>query len=114
MKKIGPRTLDRYGARILNIHPALLPFFGGQGMYGKRVHQAVLASGAQETGVTIHLVDPLYDHGPIVAQCRVSIRPDDTVDSLARRVLEYEHVILVETVAKVASGEIDLSELWRQ
>jgi phosphoribosylglycinamide formyltransferase-1 len=87
MKILGPRTISRYRGRILNIHPALLPKFGGEGMYGKRVHEAVLAAGETVTGVTIHTVDEEYDHGPIVAQCEVPVLKDDTVDSLAERVL---------------------------
>jgi phosphoribosylglycinamide formyltransferase-1 len=110
MKKLGPRTLAHYGGRILNIHPALLPKFGGQGMYGARVHQAVLAAGERESGVTIHLVDADYDTGPIVAQRRVAVQPGDTVESLASRVLEQEHGLLVETIGKIASGEITLQQ----
>jgi phosphoribosylglycinamide formyltransferase-1 len=108
MKKLGPRTLKRYAGRIINIHPALLPKFGGLGMYGARVHQAVLAAGDKETGVTIHLVDAQYDTGPVVAQCRVQVLTDDTVESLAQRVLEQEHRFLVETIRKIALGEITL------
>lgn len=103
MKKIGPKTLDRYRGKILNIHPALLPKFGGKGMYGPRVHEAVLASGEKETGVTIHLVDDEYDTGPIVAQTRVPVFKEDTVESLARRVLDREHTFLVETLQKFKS-----------
>jgi phosphoribosylglycinamide formyltransferase-1 len=108
MKKLGPRTLEHYAGRIINIHPALLPKFGGLGMYGARVHQAVLAAGEQETGVTIHLVDAEYDTGPIVAQCRVPVLADDTAESLAQRLLKQEHRFLVETIGKIASGEIAL------
>jgi phosphoribosylglycinamide formyltransferase-1 len=108
MKKLGPRTLERYAGRIINIHPALLPKFGGLGMYGARVHQAVLGAGEKETGVTIHLVDAEYDTGPIVAQCRVPVLAGDTVESLAQRVLEQEHRFLVETIDKIVSGEITL------
>jgi phosphoribosylglycinamide formyltransferase-1 len=108
MKKIGPQTLSAYADRIINIHPALLPRFGGEGMYGARVHKAVLASGVQETGVTVHLVDAQYDHGPILAQRRVPVRPGDTAETLADRVLEQEHDLLVETLARIASGEIVL------
>ena len=100
MKKIGPKTLARYRGKILNIHPALLPKFGGKGMYGPRVHEAVLASGEKETGVTIHLVDGKYDAGPIVAQTRVPVFKEDTVESLARRVLDREHTFLVEILQK--------------
>jgi len=108
MKKIGPQTLRAYAGRIINIHPALLPHFGGKGMYGARVHEAVLASGAEETGVTVHLVDAQYDHGPVLAQRRVPVRPGDTVERLAARVLMQEHDLLVETLARIASGEIVL------
>jgi len=108
MKKLGPRTLEHYEGRIINIHPALLPRFGGQGMYGARVHEAVLPAGEQETGVTIHLVDAEYDTGPIVAQCRVPVLADDTAESLAQRLLKQEHRFLVETIAKIVSGEIAL------
>lgn len=110
MKRVGPQTLAEYAGRIVNIHPALLPRFGGGGMYGGRVHQAVLAAGVEVTGVTVHVVDAQYDHGPILAQRQVPVRADDTVDSLARRVLEQEHDLLVETLARIASGEIVLPE----
>jgi phosphoribosylglycinamide formyltransferase-1 len=108
MKRLGPRTLERYEGRILNIHPALLPKFGGQGMYGARVHQAILAAGEKETGVTIHLVDAEYDTGPIVAQCRVEVLVGDTVEALAQRVLGQEHSLLIETIGKIVSGDIVL------
>lgn len=108
MRKIGPATLAEYSGRMINIHPALLPRFGGKGMYGHHVHEAVLASGVKESGVTVHLVDAQYDHGPILAQRRVPVLPGDTAESLAKRVLEHEHELLVETVARIASGEIPL------
>ena len=95
----------------MNTHPALLPRHGGKGMYGARVHEAVLASGDSETGVTVHLVDEEYDHGAIVAQCRVTVVPGDTVESLSARVLEREHVFLVETLGAIASGSIRLEAL---
>ncbi len=108
MRKIGPETLAEYGGRIINIHPALLPCFGGKGMYGRHVHEAVLAAGVQTTGVTVHVVDAQYDHGRTLAQRRVPVQPDDTADSLAQRVLKHEHDLLVETVARIASGGIAL------
>ena len=111
MKILGPRTISRYRGRILNVHPALLPRFGGEGMYGKRVHEAVLAAGETVTGVTIHMVDEEYDHGPIVARCEVSVLEDDTVDSLAERVLRREHGFYVETLQRISRGEIDLDEV---
>ena len=102
MKKLGPRTLDRYRGRILNIHPALLPKYGGHGMYGDRVHEAVLAAGEPVTGVTIHLVDQYYDHGPILAQAQVPVLPGDTVAALKERVLDQEHDLLVQTLQVIA------------
>jgi phosphoribosylglycinamide formyltransferase-1 len=108
LKKLGPRTLRAFRGRVLNIHPALLPKHGGQGMYGDRVHEAVLAAGERETGVTIHLVDEEYDHGAIVAQCTVPVVAGDTVASLSRRVVEREHVFLVETLERLASGSLTI------
>ncbi|HEY3112695.1 MAG TPA: phosphoribosylglycinamide formyltransferase [Gemmatimonadaceae bacterium] len=102
LKRIPPRVIREYAGRIINIHPALLPAFGGEGMYGARVHEAVIASGAKETGVTVHLVDDQYDRGPIVAQWRVPVEPSDTADSLAARVLNVEHVIYPRVVEMVA------------
>ncbi|MDP9728595.1 phosphoribosylglycinamide formyltransferase [Alicyclobacillus sp. TC] len=90
MRKIGSKTLAAFEGRILNIHPALLPKFGGQGMYGIHVHQAVLASGERVTGATVHLVDAEYDHGQILAQATVPVLPNDTPQSLAERVKAQE------------------------
>ncbi|MGH8569809.1 MAG: phosphoribosylglycinamide formyltransferase, partial [Gammaproteobacteria bacterium] len=98
VKKLGPETLAHYAGRVINIHPARLPHFGGLGMYGMRVHEAVLASGATETGVTIHLVDGDYDRGAILAQCRVPVLAGDSPETLAARVLAREHGFLVETL----------------
>ena len=111
MKKLGPRTLARYRGRVLNIHPALLPKFGGQGMYGRRVHEAVLAAGEKVSGVTIHLADEEYDRGRILAQKTVPVMPGDTADTLAERVLEAEHQIYAETLQRIARGEIKLEGL---
>jgi phosphoribosylglycinamide formyltransferase-1 len=111
MKKLGPRTLAAYAGRILNIHPALLPRHGGKGMYGIRVHEAVLAAGDAETGVTIHLVDGEYDSGPVLSQTRVPVEPGDTPQTLAGRVLEREHAFLVETLQEVVAGQIELPGL---
>jgi phosphoribosylglycinamide formyltransferase-1 len=108
MRKLGVQTLRHYKGRIINIHPALLPKYGGEGMYGIRVHQAVLASGEKETGVTIHLADEDYDHGAIIAQSRVPILQGDTAEILSNRVLEREHNFLIETIGKIITGEISL------
>ena len=111
MKMLGPRVLSGYKGRVLNIHPALLPKFGGEGMYGMAVHEAVLASGDPVTGVSVHLVDEKYDHGPVVAQCEVPVLSGDTADSLRERVLAREHEFLVETLQKISRGEIDLGQV---
>lgn len=111
MKKLGSKVLSRYHGRVLNIHPALLPDFGGKGMYGKSVHEAVLEAGVKTTGVTIHLVDDQYDHGPIVAQWGVPVLDEDTVDSLADRVLKVEHQLYVETLKNISHNHINLDSL---
>lgn len=108
MKKIGPRVLAAYGGRIINVHPSLLPKYGGQGIYGRAVHAAVLAAGEKVTGVTIHLVNGEYDEGRILAQCEVPVHREDTVETLAARVLAREQVLLVETMQSVATGHIGL------
>ncbi len=110
MKKLGDHTLQAYRGRILNIHPALLPKFGGQGMYGKRVHEAVLAAGEKVTGVTIHIVDEHYDAGPIINQCEVPVLEGDTAEGLAERVLTHEHRLYVETLQKISRGLIVLPD----
>jgi phosphoribosylglycinamide formyltransferase-1 len=102
LKRIPPKVIREYAGRIINIHPALLPAFGGEGMYGARVHEAVIASGAKESGVTVHLVDDEYDRGPIVAQWRMPVNRSDTAESLAARVLNVEHVVYPRAVERVA------------
>jgi phosphoribosylglycinamide formyltransferase 1 len=102
LKRIPSKVIREYSGRMINIHPALLPAFGGEGMYGARVHEAVIASGAKESGVTVHLVDDDYDRGPVVAQWRIPVEPADTADKLAARVLNVEHVVYPRTVEMVA------------
>jgi len=102
LKRIPPRVVREYSGRILNIHPALLPDFGGEGMYGARVHEAVIASGARESGVTVHLVNDDYDRGAIVAQWRVPVEPGDTAEALATRILSVEHVVYPRVIEMVA------------
>ena len=111
MKKLGPRTLGAYRNRVLNVHPALLPKFGGWGMFGARVHAAVLASGDRVSGVTVHLVDDEYDCGPVISQVEVPVMPGDTPETLAARVLAQEHILYPKTLQRIASGEVDLSAL---
>lgn len=92
MTKIADVLLEAFPHKIINIHPALLPRYGGKGMYGMHVHQAVLAAGDHESGITIHYVDEHYDEGPVIYQATCPVLPDDTPESLAERVhkLEYE------------------------
>jgi phosphoribosylglycinamide formyltransferase-1 len=111
MRKLGPKTLQEFANRILNVHPALLPKHGGKGMYGKFVHEAVLKSGDVETGATIHLVDGEYDHGPRVVQERVDIQPGDNVQTLTARVQAKEQELFPETLRRIVNGEIDLDRL---
>lgn len=111
MKKVGPRTLGRFPRRILNIHPSLLPRYGGAGMYGMRVHESVLESGDPATGVTVHLVDDEYDRGPIVSQRRVPVHAGEDAQALAARVLAQEHALYVDTVGRIVAGELDLDTL---
>ena len=108
MKLLGGATLARYRGRVLNSHPALLPKFGGKGMYGSRVHQAVLDAGERVTGVTIHQVDERYDHGATLAQCQVKVCPRDTLADLEERVKRRERRFWVETLSRIADGEIAL------
>lgn len=106
MKKIPSAVVRTFHGRMLNIHPALLPAFGGKGMYGRRVHEAVLAHGVRWTGATVHLVDEEYDTGPIVLQEPVPVLPGDTPETLAARVLEAEHRIYPEAVRLFAEDRI--------
>ena len=108
MKRLGPRTLAAFPARILNTHPALLPKFGGQGMFGDRVFEAVLAGGESESGASVHLVDAEYDTGAVVSQERIRVFPGDTVESLKARVQACEREVIVKTLAAIASGELVL------
>ncbi|MGF6884900.1 phosphoribosylglycinamide formyltransferase-1 [Nocardia sp. GAS34] len=105
MRKLGPRVRKEFTGRIINVHPALLPKFGGQGMYGQHVHEAVLASGDTVSGPTIHAVDADYDTGETIAQLEVPVLPDDTVETLGARVLAAEHTLLPATVRQIATGQ---------
>jgi phosphoribosylglycinamide formyltransferase 1 len=102
LKKVPIPVVAKLHLRMINIHPALLPAFGGAGMYGRRVHEGVLASGATVSGATIHYVDEEYDHGPIIAQWPVPVHAGDTQQSLAARVLEAEHRLLPAVVSELA------------
>ncbi len=107
------RLPPHFEGRVLNIHPALLPRFGGKGMYGHRVHDAVLASGQTESGCTVHLVDNQYDHGPIVGQVRVPVLPDDTPESLAQRVGVAERELYPRIIQQIADHGVEWLRQFR-
>ena len=107
MRILSAAFVRRYAGRILNTHPALLPAFGGKGMYGERVHRAVLEAGSAVSGCTIHLVDEIPDGGPIVAQTTVPVLEDDTPGSLAERVKAAERRLYPEVIRRWAAGQID-------
>lgn len=108
LKLVPPVVARRFRGRMLNVHPALLPAFGGPGMYGLRVHRAVLAAGARVSGATVHFVDDHYDRGAIVAQWPVPVFDGDTPETLAARVLRVEHALLPRAVEAVARGHLRL------
>lgn len=106
MKIVQPEIIDAFNGRVLNIHPALLPKFGGKGMYGMNVHRAVIETGEKKSGATIHLVNAKYDEGRILHQRVVDVYGNDTPETLAARVLAAEHILFSETLQKIAIGEI--------
>jgi phosphoribosylglycinamide formyltransferase 1 len=106
MKKLGPQTTAAFAGRALNTHPALLPEFGGRGMYGDRVHAAVLESGVGRSGATVHLVSDDYDAGEVVAQAEVPVLAGDDVASLGERVRAAERELLISVLAEIAAGPL--------
>ena len=106
MKKLPAEIINFVDGRVLNIHPALLPKFGGEGMFGINVHKAVIESGEKISGATVHLVDSEYDRGRIQNQITVEVLVNDTAESLAERVLKVEHQIYTDTLVKISNGEI--------
>lgn len=109
LRLVPAQVVRAYPGRIVNVHPALLPAFGGPGMYGARVHRAVLESGTRVSGPTVHFVDEVYDHGAIIAQWPVPVFPDDTEAALAARVLRAEHLLLPRVAHLVAVGRITVN-----
>lgn len=110
LRKIPSVVLAAYSGRIINTHPALLPAFGGKGMYGIHVHEAVLAYGAKVSGCTVHFIEEEYDTGPILLQRAVPVEEDDTPETLAARVLEVEHALYPEAVKFIAEGRVAISD----
>ena len=108
MKKLPVRVIQNYRHRIVNIHPGLLPAFGGKGLFGIHVHEAVIAYGAKVTGVTVHFVDEEYDHGPIILQRAVGVLDTDDPHTLAERVLKVEHASYWQAIEAIAQGRISV------
>ena len=109
LSMLGPKTVKAYANRIINIHPALIPAFCGKGMYGIRPHEAVLAKGVKISGATVHFVNEHYDEGPIILQKAVDVLPDDTPETLQKRIMkECEQVILPEAINLIAEGKIEV------
>jgi len=106
LRKIGPKTLEIYKRKIINIHPSLLPRYSGKGMYGIKIHKKVMESGDKETGVTIHWVDEEYDTGSTIKQVRIPIYKNDTIQLLNKRILKIEHKIIIDTL-------IELNKNWK-
>ncbi len=107
MKRIPPRIIAAFRNRIVNIHPALLPKYGGEGMYGMRVHEAVIAAHEKYSGATVHFVDEEYDHGAIVLQKKIPLEGNETPEQLAEKVLRVEHEIYPEAIRMFAEGDVE-------
>ncbi|MCX6166347.1 MAG: phosphoribosylglycinamide formyltransferase [Ignavibacteriae bacterium] len=105
MKMLDVRIIRKFPNRIINIHPALLPKFGGKGMYGMNVHRAVIEAGEKESGVSIHFVNENYDEGKIIFQERVIVEPNDDAETLQKKVLRLEHKYYAEVISKIENGE---------
>ena len=110
LRLLPPELVDKYRRHIINIHPGPLPKYGGKGMYGHRVHQAVLDNKETETCATVHIVDEIYDHGLVLETSPVPVKPDDTADTLAARVLEAEHELYPRVLDKLIRGEYDIDD----
>lgn len=110
LRKLGPRVLAEFSPNILNVHPALLPKFGGKGMYGAHVHRAVLAAGEPISGATVHIVDPNYDEGPVVARKEILVAADENPESLAGKVMVAEQKLLIEVLTDLENGLLTLQQ----
>eukprot|EP00889_Picochlorum_renovo_P006060 jgi/Picre1/33090/NNA_008416.t1 len=107
MKLIPGTVVDTFPKAIVNIHPGLLPSFGGKGFYGSRVHEAVIRSGARFSGPTVHFIDEEYDTGPILSQAVVPVYPTDTAETLASRVLKQEHILYPRCIAAICEDRVN-------
>ena len=110
MKKVPDKVIDTFKNKILNIHPALLPKYGGRGMYGEKVHRAVISSQDTETGATVHVVNSEYDRGPILAQVKLPRYNNDTIETLSQRVLKFEHELYSQVLRDINKGVIILED----
>ncbi len=112
LRKVPDAVVERFsgGRGLVNVHPSLLPAFGGPGMYGRHVHEAAVARGVRVTGATVHFVDAVYDHGPIIAQWPIAVGAAETAESVASRVLAIEHRLFPRVVSAVAAGEVRLKD----
>ncbi|MCD4669723.1 MAG: phosphoribosylglycinamide formyltransferase [Actinomycetia bacterium] len=110
VKKLGSEIIKVFENRIINTHPALLPKYGGKGMYGDNVYKAILEAGEEETGVSVHIVNEEYDQGPVVAQTKLPVHKEDTIENLRERVKKREREFLVETVSEICKGNIKLDK----
>ena len=108
MKKLGPLVLNHFKGRIINIHPSLLPKYGGKGMYGTFVHQEVIKSKEKFTGISIHIVEAEYDSGPIIAQIKIPISIDETTESLSKKISNIEHKFYVETIQQIIKNRLGI------
>jgi len=108
LRKLGPLALQAYAGRVLNVHPALLPKFGGPGMYGRRVHEAVAAAGDAVSGATVHVVDEEYDHGPPVASVEVPLAAGDDAAAIEAKVTAAEPGLLVDVLRRISAGTLAL------
>lgn len=106
LRKLPEPVVERFQGRIVNVHPALLPSFGGKGMYGHHVHEAVIAYGCKVSGCTVHFVDAEYDTGPILLQRVVPVLDDDTPETLAARILPEEHAAYIDALQLIAQGRV--------
>ena len=109
LRRVPPCVIQAFPQRIINIHPSLLPLFGGRGMYGEHVHRAALDYGVKVSGCTVHFVDEAYDTGPIIAQRTVPVLEDDTPETLAARILPLEHTLFAESLQLLAQGRLTLT-----